>query len=166
MNRKESKFIVVHHDLGDVVWKNMFSVCVGRGGVHFLLTEGCSDLFGEIARLKRSRSLYGLKQASRSLHCHLAHGIKCVGFRAECCLRFCLAFGRARRCLHDGGRPRRRDSCYWKNSRCNQLDKNLTRCVPCKCVGFRFSHDTGSGTRLQIAGICRGCGSIVWWYSQ
>lgn len=66
----------------------MFSVCVGRGGVHFLLTEGCSDLFGEIARLKRS--LYGLKQASRSLHCHLAHGIKCVGFEQSAAYDFAL----------------------------------------------------------------------------
>ena len=42
------------------------------------LPKGCGDLLGKVVRLRKS--LYGLKQASRTLHAHLTTYLKRLGF--------------------------------------------------------------------------------------
>ena len=53
-----------------------------KENVFMRLPQGCGDLSGKVVRL--NRSLYGLKQASRSWHGHLITRMKSLGF--ERCL--------------------------------------------------------------------------------
>ena len=46
--------------------------------VYIRLPPGCGALSGKVVRLRRS--LYGLKQASRTWHYHLVRGMKALGF--------------------------------------------------------------------------------------
>ena len=55
--------------------------------VFLRLPQGCSSLSGKIVRL--NKSLYGLKQASRSWHAHFASCLKTLGFQqylADACV--------------------------------------------------------------------------------
>ena len=55
--------------------------------VFLRLPKGCGSLSGKIMRL--NKSLYGLKQASRSWHAHLASCLKTLGFQhclADACV--------------------------------------------------------------------------------
>ena len=45
-----------------------------KGGVFLLLSKGCDDRSGKVIRL--NKCLYGLKQASRTLHAHLTTCLK------------------------------------------------------------------------------------------
>ena len=63
--------------------------------VYIGLPPGCGALSGKVVRLRRS--LYGLKQASRTWHYHLVRGMKALGFEqyeADACV-MCL--------VEDGG---------------------------------------------------------------
>ncbi|CAB1110059.1 unnamed protein product [Ectocarpus sp. CCAP 1310/34] len=55
--------------------------------VYIRLPQGCGALSGNIVRLRRS--LYGLKQASRTWHKHLVRGMKCLGFE-QCAADACV----------------------------------------------------------------------------
>ena len=55
--------------------------------VYIRLPPGCGALSGKVVRLRRS--LYGLKQASRTWHYHLVRGMKALGFEqceADACV--------------------------------------------------------------------------------
>ena len=55
--------------------------------VFIRLPPGCGDLSGEVVKL--GRSLYGLRQSSRTWHNHLMRGLKCLGFEpcsADACV--------------------------------------------------------------------------------
>ena len=55
--------------------------------VYIRLPPGCGALSGKVVRLRRS--LYGLKQASRTWHYHLVRGMKALGFQqceADACV--------------------------------------------------------------------------------
>ena len=55
--------------------------------MYICLPPGCGALSGKVVRLRRS--LYGLKQASRTRHYHLVRGMKAIGFeqcRADTCV--------------------------------------------------------------------------------
>ena len=55
--------------------------------VYIRLPPGCSALSGNVVRLRRS--LYGLKQASRTWHYHLVRRMKALGFEqceADACV--------------------------------------------------------------------------------
>ena len=49
-----------------------------EGDVLIRLPRGCGALSGIVVRL--GRSLYGLRQASRTWHQYLVRGMKCLGF--------------------------------------------------------------------------------------
>ena len=55
--------------------------------VYICLPHGCGALSSKVVRLRRS--LYGLKQASRTWHYHLVRGMKALGFEqceADACI--------------------------------------------------------------------------------
>ena len=62
--------------------------------VFLRLPKGCGDLLGKVCRL--NKSLYGLKQASRTWHAHLTTCLKRLGF--EQCMTVVCAF----RLIEDG----------------------------------------------------------------
>ena len=47
--------------------------------IYLRLPKGCGSMPGKVVRLPKS--LYGLKQASRSCHKHLGSGMKALGFK-------------------------------------------------------------------------------------
>ena len=55
--------------------------------VFLQLPKGCGDLSGKVIRL--SKSLYGLKQASRTWHAHLTTCLKSLGFE-QCMTDVCV----------------------------------------------------------------------------
>ena len=63
--------------------------------VYIRLPPGCGALSGKVVRLRRS--LYSLKQASRTCHYHLVRGIKALGFEQ------CEADACVMRLVEDGG---------------------------------------------------------------
>ena len=63
--------------------------------VYIRLPPGCSALSGKVVRLRRS--LYGLKQASRTWHYHLVRGMKALEFE-QCEVDACVM-----RLVEDGG---------------------------------------------------------------
>ena len=48
--------------------------------VFIWLPPGCGELSGKVVKL--GRSLYGLRQSSRTWHIHLMRGLKCLGFES------------------------------------------------------------------------------------
>ena len=63
--------------------------------VYIRLPSGCGALSGKVVRLRRS--LWGLKQASRTWHYHLVRGMKAPGFE-QCEVDACVI-----RLVEDGG---------------------------------------------------------------
>ena len=55
--------------------------------VFLQLPKGCGDLSGKVVRL--NKSLYGLKQASRTWHAHLTTCLKILGFE-QCMTDVCV----------------------------------------------------------------------------
>ena len=62
--------------------------------VFLRLPKGCGDLSGKVVRL--NKSLYGLKQASRTWHAHLTRCLKILDF-AQCMTDVCVS-----RLIEDG----------------------------------------------------------------
>ena len=121
------------------------------------LPQGCGNLSGDIVRL--NKSLYGLKQASRSWHAHLTTCLKQLGFQqclADVCVLRLEVEGRVAitAVIHvddifDVGRK----------SRCDYFCEHLGRMVPVKNLGelrwyggFQFSRD-----RLMFVESKPGC---------
>ena len=119
--------------------------------VYIRLPPGCGALPGKVVRLRRS--LYGLKQASRTWRYHLVRGMKALGFEQ------CEADACAMRLVEDGGVSVvvvvHVDDIFaiGRKSRCDKFGDNLDAYVPITnlgelrwYVGCRFERDSVAGT--------------------
>ena len=117
--------------------------------VYLRMPQGCGALSGKVVKL--GRSLYGLKQASRTWHNHLARGMRSLGFEqsaADACV-MCL--------VEDGVVSMvvvvHVDDIFsiGRKSRCDQFGRDLNQYVPITILGElrlyagRFSRDFDSG---------------------
>ena len=112
---------------------------------------GCGALSGKVVRLHRS--LYGLKQASRTWHYHLVKGMKALGFEQ------CNADACAMRLVEDGGVSVvvvvHVDDIFaiGRKTRCDKFGDGLNAYVPIANLGelrwyagCRFERDRVAGT--------------------
>lgn len=115
------------------------------------LPPGCGVLSGKIVRLRKS--LYGLRQASRTRHHHLMRGMKSLGFEscaADACVMRLIEHGEVAMVVvvHV-------DDIFsiGRKNRCDQFGADLHRYVPISNLGelrwyagCRFSRDSVMGT--------------------
>ena len=119
--------------------------------VYLRMPQGCGALSGKVVKL--GRSLYGLKQASRTWHNHLVRGMRSLGFE-QCAADACVM-----RLVEDGVVSMlvvvHVDDifCIGRKSRCDQFGRDLNQYVPITNLGelrlyagCRFSRDFDSGT--------------------
>lgn len=119
--------------------------------VYVRLPSGCGSLSGEMVKL--GRSLYGLRQSSRTWHHHLVRGMKCLGFEQ------CLADACVFRLIVDGAVVMivvvHVDDMFsiGTAARCDKFGADLNRYVPITNLGelrwyagCRFSRDRFLGT--------------------
>ena len=119
--------------------------------VFMRLPRGCGEMSGKVVRL--NRSLYGLKQASRSWHYHLLSHMKSLGFEQS------LADACALRLVESGTvsivTVVHVDNIFavGRKARCDQFCKDLNRLVPInnlgdlRCyAGCRYSKVWDAGT--------------------
>ena len=119
--------------------------------VFIRLPQGCGTLSGMSVEL--SRSLYGLRQASRTWHQHLVRGMKCLGFE-QCAADACVM-----RLMEKGAIAMvvvvHVDDIFsiGLKSRCEKFGRDLDECVPISNLGelrlyagIRFSRDLALGT--------------------
>ena len=101
--------------------------------VYLRLPKGCGDLSEKVVRL--SKRLYGLKQASRTWHAHLATCLKRLGFE-QCMTDVCVF-----RMIKDGRVTITAvvhvDDIFavGQKERCDRLCVDLNRTVPVKNLG-------------------------------
>ena len=119
--------------------------------VYVRLHPGCGALSGKVMRLRRS--LYGLKQTSRTWHYHLVRGTKALGFEQ------CEADACVMRLVEDGGVSVvvvvHVDDIFaiGRKSRCDKFGDDLDAYVPTTNLGelrwyagCRFERDGVAGT--------------------
>ena len=119
--------------------------------VFLRLPKGCGDLSGRVVRL--NKSLYGLKQASRSWYAHLTTCLKILGFE-QCITDVCVF-----RLIEDGRVAITAvvhvDDIFavGQKERCDRLCVNLIQTNPVKNLGdlkwyggCRYSRDRKGGT--------------------
>ena len=119
--------------------------------VFMRLPQGCGEMSGKVVRL--DRSLYGLKQASRSWYNHLVTHMKSLGFEQ------CLADACVMRLVESGSvtivTVVHVDDIFavGEKSRCDQFCDDLNRLVPINNLGelkwyagCRFMRDLEAGT--------------------
>ena len=119
--------------------------------VYIRLPPSCGALSGKVVRLRRS--LYGLKQASRTWHYHLVRGMKALGFE-QCAADACVM-----RLVEDGGVSVvvvvHVDDIFaiGRKSRCDKFGDDLNAYVPITNLGelrwyagCRFERDRVAGT--------------------
>ena len=102
--------------------------------VFLRLPEGCGDLSGKVVRL--NKSLYGLKQASRTWHAHLTKCLKRLGFE-QCMTDVCVF-----RLIEDHGRVAITAVVHvdyifavGQKERCDRLCVDLNQTIPVKNLG-------------------------------
>ena len=101
--------------------------------VFLRLPKGCGDLSGKVVRL--NKSLYGLKQASRTWHAHLTTCIKRLGFE-QCMTDVCVF-----RLIEDARVAITAvvhvDDIFavGQKERCDRLCVDLNRTIPVKNLG-------------------------------
>ena len=119
--------------------------------VFIRLPRGCGEMSGKVVRL--NRSLYGLKQASRSWHNHLLSHMKSLGFElslADACVLRLVESGTVSivTVVHV-------DDIFavGRKTRCDQLFEDLNRLVPINNLGelrwyagCQYSRDWDAGT--------------------
>ena len=119
--------------------------------VFLRLPKGCGDLSGKVIRL--NKSLYGLKQASRTWHAYLTTCLKILCFE-QCMTEVCVFR------LIEGGRVAitavvHVDDIFavGQKERCDRLCVDLNRTIPVKNLGdlkwyggCRYSRDRKRGT--------------------
>ena len=119
--------------------------------MYIRLHPGCGALSGKVVRLRRS--LYSLKQASRTWHYHLARGMKALGFEQ------CEADACVMRLVEDGGvsvivvAHMNDIFAIGRKSRCDKFGDKLDAYVPITNLGelrwyagCRFDRDRVAGT--------------------
>ena len=120
--------------------------------VFLRLPKGCGDLSGKVVRL--NKRLYGLKQASRTWHAHLAKCLKILGFE-QCMTDVCVF-----RLIEDHGRVAitavvHVDDIFavGQKERCDRLCIDLNQTIPVKNLGdlkwyggCRYPRDRKRGT--------------------
>ena len=119
--------------------------------VSLRLPKGCGDLLGKVVRL--NKSLYGLKQASRTWHAHLTTCLERLGFE-QCMTDVCVF-----RLIEDGRvaitAVVRVDDIFavGQKERCDGLCVDLNRTITVKNLGdlkwyggCRYSRDRERGT--------------------
>jgi len=119
--------------------------------VYLRMPQGCGALSGKVVKL--GRSLYGLKQASRTWHHHLVRAMRRLGFE-QCAADACVM-----RLVEDGKVTMvvlvHVDDIFslGRKSRCDQFGKDLNQYVPITNLGelrlyagCRFSRNFDSGT--------------------
>ena len=119
--------------------------------MYIRLPPSCGALSGKVVRLRRS--LYGLKQASRTWHYHLVRGMKALGFE-QCAADACVM-----RLVEDGGVSVvvvvHVDDIFaiGRKSRCDKFGDDLNAYVPITNLGelrwyagCRFERDRVAGT--------------------
>ena len=119
---------VCHFDAEQAFVQSKLDVDVSLG-----LLRGCGSLSGKIVRLKKS--LYGLKQASRSWHAHLTSCFKTLGFQqclADACVFRLIEEGRVAIIVvvHVND-----IFAVGLKSRCNGFRDEFNRMVPFKNLG-------------------------------
>ena len=140
--------------------------------VYLRMPQGCGALSGQVVKL--GRSLYGLKQASRTWHNHLVQGMRSLGFEQ------CTADACAMRLVEDGvvsivvvAHAEDIFSIRWK-SRCDQFGRDLNQYETITDLGelrlyagCRFSRDFDSGTiKISQETVTENInGGEVWCYS-
>ena len=137
------------------------------------LPQGCGVLSGTVVR--RGRSLYGLKQASRTWHQYLVRGMKCLGFEQ------CAADARLMRLMKKAAIAMvvivTVDGIFSieLNSRCVRFCRNLNEYVPISNLGELrlyagiqfFSRDLAFGDGYTFsAGFYGKLGRKVWCLPQ
>ena len=118
--------------------------------VFIRLPPGCGELSGKVVKL--GRSLYGLRQSSRTWHNHLMHGLKGLGFKScaadTCVMRLIEHSVVVMVVVHV-------DNIFsiGLKSRCDKFGVDLKRYVPITNLGelrwyagCRFSRDAVLGT--------------------
>ena len=119
--------------------------------VYLRMPQGCGALSGKVVKL--GRSLYGLKQASRTWHSHLVRGMRSLGFE-QCAADACVI-----RLVEDGVVSMvivvHVDDIFSidRKRRCDQFGRDIDQYVPITNLGelrlhagCRFSRDFDSGT--------------------
>ena len=119
--------------------------------VYLRMPQGCRALSRKV--VKQGRSLYGLKQASRTWHNHLARGMRSLGFE-QCAADACVI-----RLVEDDMVSMlvvvHVDDIFsiGRKSRCDQFGRDFNQYVPITNLGelrlyagCRFSRDFNSGT--------------------
>ena len=119
--------------------------------VFLRLPKGCGDLSGKVVRL--NKSLYGLKQASRTWHAHLTTCLRRLGFE-QCMTDVCVF-----RLIEDGRVAITavvhvdHISAIGQKERCDRLCADFNRTIPVKKLddlkwygGCRYSRDRKRGT--------------------
>lgn len=119
--------------------------------IYIRLPKSCGSLSGKVVKL--ARSLYGLKQASRTWHYHLVAGMRSLGFEqcgADACVMRLVENGVVAMVVvvHV-------DDIFsiGAKARCDQFGRDLNAYVPIKNLGelrlyagIRFSRDRAAGT--------------------
>ena len=104
-----------------------------EGDVFLRLPKECGDLSGKVIRL--NKSLYGVRQASRTWHAHLTTCLKRLGFK-QCITDVCVF-----RLIEDGlvaiTAVVQADDIFAveQNERCGSLCVDLNRTIPVKNLG-------------------------------
>ena len=101
--------------------------------MYLRLPQGCEALSGNVVKL--ARSLYGLKQASRTWHDHLVRAMRCLGFEQ------CAAGGCVMRLVENGTVSMvvvvHVDDIFsvGRKNRCGQFGRDLIQYVPITNLG-------------------------------
>ena len=119
--------------------------------MYFRLPQGCEALSGKVVKLVRS--LYGLKQASRTWRNHLVRAMRCLGFE-QCAADACVM-----RLVENGTVSMvvvvHVDDIFsvGRKNRCDQFGRDLNQYVPITNLremrlyaGCHFSRDFDAGT--------------------
>ena len=101
--------------------------------LYLRLPQGCGALSGKVVKL--ARSLYGLKQASRTWHNHLVRAMRCLGFEhcaADACVMRSVENGTVSMVVVV---PLEDIFSVGRKNRCDQFGRDLNQYVPIANLG-------------------------------
>ena len=121
--------------------------------VYLRMPQGCGALSGKVVKL--GRSLYGLKQASRTWHNHFVRGMRSLSFEKR------AADARVMRLVEDGVVSMvvvvHMDDIFslGRKSRCDQFERDLNQYVPITNLGELRLHAVAGFLASSIRGRSR-----------